>query len=169
MARVAVVIYSPENEPLERFMFDVSRFPTVPPAETLTPFEHSAVADGAENDPSSTVSTVDLQEQFRGVMSKLSVCGGTLGPLPENCSFTLCMELKDQADPPITHPQPWIPAQPSLQRSRDRVGDDGSENTPTTEQGSDLGGMKTTPIRSVGAGEFVLEMWIEEGKRKAKK
>ncbi|KAI9836389.1 MAG: hypothetical protein M1819_001419 [Sarea resinae] len=167
VARVAVVIYSPENEPLERFMFDVSRLPNVPPAEALTPFENTPLpAEEISSDPPS-VSVVDLEEQFRGAMSKLSVCGGTLGALPENCSFTLCVELKDQANPPIAHPQPWIPAQPALQHSRNRDGDDSSGST-TTDQGRDLGGVKTTPIRAVGAGEFALEMWIEEGKRKRK-
>ena len=32
--------------------------------------------------------------------------------------------------------------------------------------GSDLGGVKSVPVRSVEAGEFILESWIEEGKAK---
>jgi mitotic spindle assembly checkpoint protein MAD2B len=32
--------------------------------------------------------------------------------------------------------------------------------------GSDLGGIKTVPVRAVEAGEFILETWIEEGKAK---
>ena len=34
------------------------------------------------------------------------------------------------------------------------------------KRGAQLGGVRTTPIRAVEAGEFVLEMWIEEGKDK---
>ena len=37
----------------------------------------------------------------------------------------------------------------------------------STRLGSDLGGVKTTPVRAVEAGEFVLEMWIEEARGKA--
>ena len=33
-------------------------------------------------------------------------------------------------------------------------------------RGSSLGGVKTTPVRTVETGEFVMEMWIEEGKGK---
>lgn len=33
-------------------------------------------------------------------------------------------------------------------------------------RGSDLGGVRTTPVRTVEAGEFVMEMWIEEGRGK---
>lgn len=32
--------------------------------------------------------------------------------------------------------------------------------------GRDLGGAKSTPVRLVEAGEFILETWIEEGKAK---
>ena len=32
--------------------------------------------------------------------------------------------------------------------------------------GRDLGGALTTPVRSVESGEFVLEVWIEEGPAK---
>jgi mitotic spindle assembly checkpoint protein MAD2B len=32
--------------------------------------------------------------------------------------------------------------------------------------GSDLGGVKSTPVRLVEAGEFILETWIEEGRAK---
>jgi mitotic spindle assembly checkpoint protein MAD2B len=35
-------------------------------------------------------------------------------------------------------------------------------------KGSDLGGVKSFPVRLVEAGAFVLEMWIEEGKAKKK-
>ncbi len=54
------------------------------------------------------------------------------------------------------HPQPWIPSEPSLQtgeRTSDRIG-------------ADLGGVKSTPVRLVEAGEFILETWIEEGRAK---
>ena len=30
-------------------------------------------------------------------------------------------------------------------------------------KGKDLGGVKTTPVRSLEAGAFVMEVWVEEG------
>ena len=99
-------------------------------------------------------------------------------PLPPNCSFTIAIELKDKVDPPIGHPQPWIAAQPGLQpkdSSAGKVSTDGDENSSAENgdearresgRGKDLGGVRTTPVRSVEAGEFVMEMWIEEGKGK---
>jgi mitotic spindle assembly checkpoint protein MAD2B len=35
--------------------------------------------------------------------------------------------------------------------------------------GSDLGGVKSTPVRLVEAGEFILETWVEEGRAKYQK
>lgn len=55
------------------------------------------------------------------------------------------------------HPQPWIPSEPSLQ-----IG----ENGESRRVGSDLGGVKSVPVRLVESGAFVLETWIEEGRAK---
>ncbi|KAI9821852.1 MAG: hypothetical protein M1827_002434 [Pycnora praestabilis] len=169
VARTAVVIYSPTSAPLERFMFDVSSFPVVPAAESLTPFERSS-DDNNESDESTSPQTavVDLEEQFRGVMSKLAFCGAALGTLPENCSFTVCIELKHKVDPPIGHPQSWIPAQPNLQPANNGKEKEEKDKRRKldSDKGTALGGVNITPVRSVEAGDFLLEMWIEEGKAK---
>lgn len=174
------MIFSPASTPLERFLFDVSAFPTVPATEALTEFEEQREDCKTEErkppDGSTRVPVVDLEEQFRAIFARLAFCSSTLAPLPENCAFTVCIELKDEVgvDPPIGHPQPWIPAQPSLQPP-DKVavesvawGEHGAGGgvRKGNGKGSDLGGVKTTPVRSVEAGEFLLEMWIEEGKGK---
>ncbi|KAI9679368.1 MAG: hypothetical protein M1817_005390 [Caeruleum heppii] len=160
VARVALVIYSPSSQPLERFLFDLTRFPAVPPSQVLTEFEDPP-APSEERPDSTTLPTktnlVDLEEQFRGVMRRLANCGSSLGKLPDDCSYTVAIELKDRAEPPIGHPQPWIPSQPDLQPPVAGKKD---------HRGHGLGGIKTTPVRAVEAGEFVLEMWIEEGKDK---
>jgi mitotic spindle assembly checkpoint protein MAD2B len=154
-------------------MFDVSKFPVVPVSDVLTPFDAAPPSDVSARSASSLV---DLEEQFRAVLKKLSYCGSTLGKLPENCSFTVCIELQDQANPPIgvgkyacsafdrvahssQHPQPWIPSEPSLQTT--------SRNGSSTK-GNDLGGVKSIPVRSVEAGDIAFEVWIEEGKGKQK-
>jgi mitotic spindle assembly checkpoint protein MAD2B len=106
VSRVAVVIFSPDAEPLERFMFDVESFPDVPVSEILTPFEeseHEAESDDAKGKGKerSRGNLVDIEEQFRATVRKLAYCGSKLGPLPEGCTFTVVVELKDKADPPI--------------------------------------------------------------------
>ncbi|KAF4549205.1 HORMA domain-containing protein [Elsinoe fawcettii] len=155
--RVAVVIYDTQDRPLERFMFDVSRFPVVPAAEHNTPLERT----NEKGEKVAVLPTGDLEEQFRATMSRLSGCGTRLKKIPEGCTFTVAVELKDDKEPPIGHPQAWIPAQPRLQRTlRQDAGSEGEES------GQDLGGTKTTPVRSVSAGDMMFEVWIEEGKSK---
>ncbi|MCJ1256887.1 hypothetical protein MMC24_004712 [Lignoscripta atroalba] len=193
VSQTSLIIYSATSQPLERFVFSTASFPTVPTSEALTPFEtvtppvnpdivppttdlDSTSATTARKPP--TVPLIDLEEQFRAIFARLSTCNRTLMPLPPNCSFTIAIELKDKVDPPIGHPQPWIAAQPGLQpkdSSAGKVSTDGDENSSAENgdearresgRGKDLGGVRTTPVRSVEAGEFVMEMWIEEGKGK---
>lgn len=163
--RVALVIVSEADAlPHERFVFDLSRFPVVANKQDWhVPLERAAAAAAdAGVDP---LPTVDLEEQFRGVMAKLAFCDASLLPLSadDDYTFTLAVELKDDADPPIGHPQPWIPVEPGSQRTVGRGRDK------EVRKGRDIGGVRTTPLRSVEAGEMVFEMWIEEGKAKVDK
>lgn len=103
--RVAVVIFSPDARPLERFMFDVSSFPEVPVEDALTEFDDGddgavGLGEGLRG-KGLRVNLVDVEEQLRATMRKLAYCGGKLGPLPEGCSYTVVVELKEKADPPI--------------------------------------------------------------------
>jgi len=95
--RVAVVIYNPNCQVLERFMFDVERFPVVVREEQLTTFE-SREEEGQEM---RGVSVSDIEEQLRATVRKLAYCGEKLGELPEDCTFTICVELKEEAEVPI--------------------------------------------------------------------
>ena len=165
---MVVVIYSASAVPLERFLFDLSAFPVVPTSEGLTIFDEEAVEMGDDDatitaaaatsaSASTWANAADVEEQFRAVMSKLAGCGSLLGTLPEGCSFTVAIELKDDVEAPIGHPQPWIPSPPTLQRPTEGASD---------RVGQDLGGVRTHPIRNVESGELVLELWIEEGREK---
>lgn len=136
---------------------------------------------------------IDLHSQFRAYFARLSTSTSTLSPLPPNCTFSLAIELraKPQGEAPIGWPQPWIAAEPGLQRkadapkvgqvtgnfaesgsreggtTRNTTGLDNTEGGYKTQKGKYLGGVRTTPIRHVEAGAFVMEMWVEEGKDKA--
>lgn len=141
--RIAVVIYDNTNKPLERFMFDVSHLPTIPAGDIDTPLERTQ----ANGEKVAVLPTVDMEEQFRATMSKLANCGNVLKPLPKGCSFTMVVEIKGDGEAPISHPQPWMPVQ-----SRYR----GAPN--------DARDAKTTPLRTVSAGDMIFETWIEEAK-----
>ncbi|SMY27596.1 unnamed protein product [Zymoseptoria tritici ST99CH_1A5] len=143
--RIAVVIYSKQNKPLERFMFEVSRFPTVPTSDLDVPLESADV----EGTSPSVLPLVDLEEQMRATMSRLSNCSASLDVLPKGCTFTIAVELKGEDDAPLTHPQPWIPVQ-------------GSD-----ESLGEVNGKRTLPLRAVRAGEMAFETWVEELSEKA--
>lgn len=165
---------------LERWMFDVSHFPPWPGGiEAMKNFRNDdvdeqpedddengsgddnnaeAVVDGvpAGNDPPSAVNWADIEEHFRGTVRRLAYAGEKMEPLPPACTFTVVVELRDEAQAPIGHPQPWIPTQsqdgrPSGSQSAKRRTLDNS----------------TTPIRSVEAGPLFFECWVEESKVKS--
>jgi mitotic spindle assembly checkpoint protein MAD2B len=196
VARVVIVIYHfPEHgnktgsaEVIERFMLDVSQFPAVSKQERERELEWAssdqANKDGStENEEKGKSRTevdvdVDLSEQFRAALFMLTTRCAQLKPLPPNCAFNIALELKDESDvdPPIGHPQAWIPVQPSLQKTGRKNaqaepagGDDSTKGDANKgKEGSDLGGVRTTPIRAVEAGVFRFETWVEEGKAKFK-
>jgi mitotic spindle assembly checkpoint protein MAD2B len=93
--RVVVVIYSRDLQVMERFMFDVERFPVVDPKEAFTEFE------AREGQGEMRISVTDVEEQLRGTIRRLAYTGGKMGPLPEGCTYTLAVELREKADVPI--------------------------------------------------------------------
>ena len=106
-------------------------------------------------------------------MARLSTCGSQLGPLPPDCTYTVVIENKRNAQPPISRPQPWIPVDPKFQVDQDdqeaiksdsdvKEGNSRSKST----QSSNLDDTKTLPIRAVKDGEMIVEVWVEEGKHK---
>jgi len=159
--RIVFVIYAEAGEVMERFLFDVERLPVVPEREQCTEFVREGDGDGGEGEEVRLkgvgVSAVDVEEQLRATIRKLAYCGEKLGELPERCTYTVAVELKDSAEAPIGHPQAWVPSEPSLQTG---------EKGDSKRVGSDLGGVKSVPVRAVETGEFILETWIEEGKAK---
>lgn len=212
-------------KPLERYVWDVSRWPEIPKEELHTPFTRSpALAndslqpqisdaapqpnnddqqpphppeEGTDEDRRTRFQATlkkahsDLHEQFRALLSRLSMISEKLAPLPggaERCTYTMSVELKEDSEPPIGHPQAWVPCEKGLQRrvvhgeelegeggdggqSGERLGGKGKgrmvkEGGRTVERGRELGGVRTTPVRTVDQGEMVFEMWIEEGRGK---
>lgn len=150
--RVVIVIYDKHDTPLERFVFDVSFFPYVPPEHHTTPLRQT---QSQAHDGIYILPQTDLEEQLRGTMSRLADCGSRLKPLPDSCTFAVVIELKDDSrDPPMGHPQPWIPVQPAKGTGKARLVDAQSQI------------QKTTPLRNVEAGYMIFESWVDEAKAK---
>ncbi|EEY17375.1 MUS26 [Verticillium alfalfae VaMs.102] len=82
------------------------------------------------------VNWVDVDEAVRGALSRIGSAAATKGPLPEDSTFTVAVELREDAPVPIGHPQHWIPSDPSLQYGADPL--------------------------SVDAGPLFWECWVEE-------
>ncbi|KAF2428664.1 DNA-binding protein [Tothia fuscella] len=189
VSKVAIVIMSPYSDPLERFVFDCKNFPFVQKGNYYLPLVRGGEeGPGVGGVPDIKVINVDMEEQFRGVFARLSTCNASLKALPEECSFTVALELRESAVPPIRHPQPWMPTEPDLQQQRVSSGSSPGAGSPGMEEfeelerfggsgdgdgdeddneeekiGGKLGGVRTVPVRTVGAGEMRFEMWIEEG------
>lgn len=140
--RVAVIIFSEQHVPLERFVFEVSGFPTVPAGEADAPLQRTM------NDESrmAVLPIVDLEEQLRSTMSRLSNCGSSLKVLPPKCTFTVAIELKVEGAAPIGHPQPWCPTQVA-----------GKQKQAVTSDSQ----RRTMSISSITAGEMMFEVWAE--------
>jgi mitotic spindle assembly checkpoint protein MAD2B len=93
--RVVVVIFNRDLEVMERFLFDVERFPVVDPKEIYTEFE------AREGQGELRISVTDIEEQLRATIRRLSYTCCRMGPLPEECTYTLAVELREKAEPPI--------------------------------------------------------------------
>ncbi|MCJ1425680.1 hypothetical protein MMC29_003580 [Sticta canariensis] len=184
----------PSSTPLERYTFCTAAFPQIQPSEHLTPFSPSLNAPNPQFNPAASAAllplpnppppTQNLPSQFRATLSRLSAILPTLTPLPPDCTFTLAIELRDRADVPIgvsvRNVQPWIVAEPKIQKEQQRAqrrraaarGQGGGEEAAAAAAeekdgaGEGLSSVRTTPIRSLDAGAFVMEMWVEEGKGK---
>ncbi|KAF7547972.1 hypothetical protein G7Z17_g7375 [Cylindrodendrum hubeiense] len=153
--RIAVAMHAPKSlAVLERWVFDVEAFPAWGDvARETDPAWEDTGAVNFEVEDQDAINWTDVNEALRGALRRIAYAGESMPSLPEGSTFTLAVELRDEAPTPIGHPQHWIPSQPNLQPP--------TETSPN--QGSSLGGINTTPIRSVRAGPLFFECWIEQG------
>ncbi|KAL7942679.1 DNA-binding protein [Trichoderma barbatum] len=172
--RIALAVHAPSSQQQqlavrERWVFDVHRFPAWgSSAETDTaPTSHQQqqqqqqqqdldepVAEDADDGAAADkLNWADIHEALRAALQRLAYAAQGAPKLPPGCTFTLALELRDEAEAPIGYPQPWIPSEAPLQ-------------PPTTEkphQGESLRGAATKPVRSVRADPLFFECWLEQG------
>ncbi|ORY58177.1 HORMA domain-containing protein [Pseudomassariella vexata] len=158
--RIATVIVDAESRAMERWMIDVGGFPAWKglkegKAKGLARRDEDDGREGAEVG-GDKVNWTNVDEQFRAGIRRMAYAAEKMASLPEGCSFTIAVELRDEGEAPIGHPQHWMPSEPNLQiQSKDHG-----------EAGKDVGGAKTTPLRAIEAGPLFFECWVEEGKAK---
>ncbi|KAM0453638.1 hypothetical protein ACHAPV_008972 [Trichoderma viride] len=173
--RIVFVVHSSDSSKVrERWVFDVERFPAwnlkndaaaTAAAEPGAPTSHQQQDNDQDNDSEEgedeetaaevqdALNWADIHEALRGALQRLAYAAQAAEKLPPGCTFTLALELRDEAEAPIGHPQPWIPSEPNLQ-------------PPTKQkphQGESLKGIATKPIRSVRADPLFFECWLEQG------
>ncbi|KAM0253610.1 hypothetical protein ACHAQJ_007185 [Trichoderma viride] len=169
--RIVFVVHGAQGKVRERWVFDVERFPAwgtksqgasaESDADAAAPTSHQQHEDDEEDDDDEeeddavveTLNWADIHEALRGALQRLAYAAQGAEKLPEGCTFTLALELREEAEPPIGHPQPWIPSEPHLQ-------------PPTKQkpfQGESLKGNSTRPVRSVRADPLFFECWLEQG------
>lgn len=141
ISRVILVIYRIQSgDPLERFVLDVSQLPSVPDDCVDMPLEGQIWND----ETSSIIPIVDMEECLRAMMSKLEEHCSSLLPLMGECTFTLAMETKAAGALPHSLIQPWLAVA--------ATNNDASSTTSPVIQ---------RPIRNVVAGLLILNSWYE--------
>ncbi|KAK3190853.1 hypothetical protein K4F52_003170 [Lecanicillium sp. MT-2017a] len=115
---VALVVHAPPEQSLavlERWVFDLRDFPVAASwgssvaVDAMTTATTAAEDNGATTDAQATVSAededavnwTDVNEALRGALSKIAYAAERSQALPEDCTFTLAVELHEQAAAPI--------------------------------------------------------------------
>ncbi|KAK7206400.1 DNA-binding protein [Myxozyma melibiosi] len=163
VSRISVVLISVSNVPLERVVFDVSGFPKIP------------LRDQDRDLKNIELKRPDMDEQFRVCIMKLSTMSPMLGTLPTDCTFTITIELNDDAEAPTGPTSKWVPAE-SQPQERDPLpevtaaSDDGNIAVNGNVKTPPRNGMlpKFNPLRHIYMGPLSFDVWVEESKAKEK-
>lgn len=100
--QIALVIHAPQSfDVVERWIFDLQSFPATWGDKDTSLGPANDVNDGSREAADENVNWTDVNEALRGALSRISHAGQRRPDLPEGCTFTLGVELRDQALPPI--------------------------------------------------------------------
>lgn len=89
---------------MERYVFDLSTFPNVPFEGGYGDLLLQQLAEvgggaGEEKKRLDEITIAGLEAQFRACLMKLSVAAPDLGRLPEDCTYTVAVEMKEPGAP----------------------------------------------------------------------
>ncbi|KAK9455166.1 DNA-binding protein [Dipodascopsis uninucleata] len=141
VTKLSLVVLSSVDVPLERFVYDVTSVPQ------MTTRDHDILFKDA------VFTLEDIEQQYRACLMKISHVSEIIGKLPDGCTFTIIIELKDGATAPSESDSLWIPANGEVLQKENREG---------------VLQPKVTPLRSINMGPLIFDMRIEESIAKGK-
>ncbi|KAJ4270149.1 hypothetical protein NW762_001822 [Fusarium torreyae] len=97
--RIAVGMHAAKSfDVLERWVFDVETFP-IGWGDREEATYNPVMIEGAEEEDG--VNWTDVNEALRGALRRVAHAAEMMPPLPEGSTFTLAVELRDEASAPI--------------------------------------------------------------------
>ncbi|KAJ9616165.1 hypothetical protein H2204_014009 [Knufia peltigerae] len=182
--RVSLCIYECRgHRVLEKWTFDLHSIPSVAKIDRDTPFVDTTTTSPPETTGTDQwpplaegLNVADLEANFRATLARISTAAGKLKPLPQGlnapeCSFTLAMEVKDDADRPVGMLEPderrWMAAEtrPSTATATDTASAAGDRRAGDAE-GTSSSSAQTHVVRRLETGELRMEVWVEESAAK---
>lgn len=95
--RIILVVHAPQGfRVLERWVFDVAWFPADWGGDEQPPPPAAGEDDGGDE-----VNWADVNEALRGALRRIAYAAEKAPRLPDGCTFTLAVELRDEASAPI--------------------------------------------------------------------
>ncbi|KIW63838.1 hypothetical protein PV04_08810 [Phialophora macrospora] len=187
--KVSLCIYECKgNRVLERWTFDLRSFPQVVKRTLHVPFktippddvggeDGSGGGDDDDDDDdededllAEQLNLADLEAHFRASLHRIATSAARLRPLPEGpgapeCSFTLAIEVKHEADRPVGRlekdERKWIAADPASDPNRPPPSAPFAplrQNVHSVSKSSPT----THAVRLLEVGELQMEVWVEE-------
>ena len=101
--RIAVVLHAPPESGravIERWIFDLDGWPAWPEGSEGREGKGKE-REAVEEEDGDGVNWVNVEEGLRGALRRISYAAEKLGPAPKGCTFTLAVELRDEAPVPI--------------------------------------------------------------------
>jgi mitotic spindle assembly checkpoint protein MAD2B len=102
------VILSCLDIPLEKFVWDVSSLPVIPIGDIDSPYSihYVKVNFRIQN---AVIHKQALEDSLRAAMIRTAYSDANLSPLPEECTFTLTIEMRDDSIRPgnVRVPNRW--------------------------------------------------------------
>jgi mitotic spindle assembly checkpoint protein MAD2B len=105
--RIAIVIHGRKNQVLERWMIDVAGFHGFMGVKEVKGSRRDAEDDGAgrpeatDPDQGGKVNWTNVDEALRGALRRMAYAGEKMAKLPEECFFTVAVELREEGQAPI--------------------------------------------------------------------
>ena len=95
MDRISLVILSSLDTPLEKFVWDVSSLPAIPLGDIDSPYFPFLKKLTASRIANAAIQKQALEDSLRAAMIRTAYSDANLSPLPDDCTFTLMIEMRD--------------------------------------------------------------------------